>query len=146
MRQRRSPWCVWTLIGLLGITGIAAGQRRVDDRNLGERLILIVPVLPGNGTAQNPPRPLYVPTPEERARAAEDGILSYTVIPSDDKRFALVELVARDRKAFEEILKASRTDVKQFDLQRGKAKVEDIEAEFRKYKRDFTFVTLREGK
>jgi hypothetical protein len=127
-------------------TAIAPAQRRVDERNLGERLILIVPVVPGAGTAQNPARPLYVPTAQERAAARADGIVSFTAVLSDDKRFALVELVAWDRKAFEEILKDTRPDMKRFDLQKGAARAEDIETEFRKYKKDFDFRKFREGK
>ena len=142
--QRRS-WCVLALFGIAG-AAIAPAQRQVDERNLGERLILIVPVQ-GLGSAQDPKRPLFVPTHEDRVRdGAAAGIVSYTAVLSDDKKFALVELVARDRKAFEAILKDTRPDVKRFDHQKGLARAEDIELEFRKYKKDFDFKQFREGK
>ena len=124
---------------------VALAQRQVDERNLGERLLLIVPVV-GAGEATDPKRPLFVPTPEERIQAGANGILAYTAVLSDDKKFALVELVARDRKAFEGILKETRPDVKKFDQQRDGARAEDIEAEFRKYKKDFDFKKFKEGK
>jgi hypothetical protein len=117
----------------------------VDDRDLGERLVLIVPVV-GAGTRLDPRRPLFVPTPDERLREGAAGIVSFTVALSDDKTVALVELVAQDRKAFDAILKETRSDVKRFDLQKGKAKADDIETEFRKHKKDFDFKKFREGK
>ena len=48
---------------------------------------------------------------------------------------AIVEFWSYDRKAFSEILNASRPDVKAFE--RGRATKEEIESEFRKHKRDF---------
>ena len=72
-------------------------------------------------------------------------MIGYTAVLSDDKKFALLELVARDRKAFDAIFKDTRTDVKKFDHVKG-AKKEDIEAEFRKLKKDFDFAKFKEGK
>ncbi|MCC6540261.1 MAG: hypothetical protein IT162_22125 [Bryobacterales bacterium] len=125
-----------------------AGQRRVDERNQGERIYAVVPLV-GAGTPQDPKRPLFVPSPEERQRAAASktpALTSYSVVLSDDRKFALVEFVAEDPKALEELLKSERADVKRFDLQKGKAKAEDLELEFRKYKKDFDFNKFREGK
>ena len=144
MLLRRRSWCALAFIALGAVAG-APAQRRVDERDLGERLILVVPVV-GAGTAQDPKRPLFVPTHEERVLAGAAGILSYSAVLSDDKKFALVELVARDRKAFEAILKDTRPDMKRFDQQKGGARGEDIELEFRKYKKDFDFKKFREGK
>ena len=144
MFMQRQSWCVLTLLGIAG-AAIAPAQRQVEERNLGERLILIVPVQ-GLGSAQDPKRPLFVPTHEDRVRdGAAAGIVSYTAVLSDDKKFALVELVAYDRKAFDAILKDTRPDVKKFDHVKG-AKKEDIELEFRKYKKDFDFAKFKEGK
>lgn len=52
---------------------------------------------------------------------------------SDDGRFALVEFVARDRSAFQQIL--ADKSLKVFD--RKKDKKDDIEKELKKYKHDF---------
>ena len=43
--------------------------------------------------------------------------------------------MARDRSAFAAVLNSGRADVKTFE--RGTARKEEIELEFRKYKRDF---------
>ena len=136
----RCRWCVWALI-LLALASPVAAQRRVDERNFGERLVLIVPLV-GDGTPRNPFRPLFAPMPDE---IKAGGFIGYTAVLSDDKKFALVELVAHDRKAFDAILKDTRTDVKKFDHVKG-AKKEDIEVEFRKYKKDFDFAKFKEGK
>ena len=129
------------LVTLLLFVSALAAQRRVDDRNFGERLVVIVPLI-GNGTPRNPFRPLFAPTAEETK--AGGGIISYTSVLSDDRKFALVELVATDRKAFEAILKDTRPDVKKFDHTKG-SKKEDIELEFRKLKKDFDFAKFKEG-
>ncbi len=54
---------------------------------------------------------------------------------SDDGLLALVEFVAHDRSAFQQILEAPT--VKSF--LKGKDKREDVEAEFKKHKKDFDF-------
>ena len=126
---------------LIAVNPGLAQQRRVDDRNFGERLVLIVPLV-GDGSPRNPFRPLFAPTPDE---VQASGIISYSSVLSDDKKFALLELVARDRKAFDAILKDTRIDVKKFDHLKG-AKKEDIETEFRKHKKDFDFAKFKEGK
>ncbi len=56
---------------------------------------------------------------------------------SDDGKYALAEFVARDRSAFRQILADSSPDVKSFV--RGVHKRQEIEAEFKKYKKDFDF-------
>ena len=114
----------------------------MDDRNFGERLVVIVPLI-GDGTPRNPFRPLFAPTTDEMKTAG--GIIGYTSVLSDDRKFALVELVATDRKAFDAILKDTRQDVKKFDHTKGSTK-EDIELEFRKLKKDFDFAKFKEGK
>ena len=60
-----------------------------------------------------------------------NGILGYTVQLSDDRKHALVELVAQNPAAFKAIMADKTPDVKVF--QKGKDKQADIEAEFRKY-------------
>ena len=129
------------LLTLLLLSDRAPAQRRVDSRNFGERLVLIVPMV-GDGTARNPLRPLFVTTPEE---GKANGIVSYTSVLSDDKKFALVEFVADNRKAFDAILRDARTDIKKFDHTKG-AKKDDIEFEFRKHKKNFDFAKFKEGK
>jgi hypothetical protein len=66
-------------------------------------------------------------------RAPEITGFSYVV--SDDGRFALVEFVARDKRAFDGLMGSGRADVKVF--RRGRARKEEVEQEFRKHKKDF---------
>jgi hypothetical protein len=112
----------------------------VDERNLGERVVLICPMVGSGKSAREARRPMCAP--EE---IGPGGVISFTSVLSDDKNFALVEVVAQDRKALAAILADSRAEVKKFDRSRG-AKKEDIEAEFRKYKKDFSFDKFKEGK
>ena len=74
------------------------------------------------------------------SRAMANGIIEYHWMPSDDGRYAVVEFVARDRKALAAILKDART-VKAFE--KGKDKKDDIERELKIYRKDFS---LEEGK
>ena len=68
------------------------------------------------------------------------GIVAYTWQPTDDKKRALVEFVARDRAAFKAILEDRRPDVKVFE--KGKAKKADNLGEFRKWKKDIDLDTF----
>ncbi len=58
-------------------------------------------------------------------------------VPSDDGLFALVEFVAADASAFRGILADSGTLAGVKAFVKGKDKKEDVEAEFKKYKKDF---------
>ena len=109
-------------------------QPRVEPRNLYERVLCVVPMV-GAGTHADPRRPLHAPLPGDRALASGAGILGFSYILSDDGQFALLELVARDRSAFRAILAEQSSDVKVFE--KGRAKPEDIEQEFKKHKKDF---------
>ncbi len=118
-------------------------QPRVSLRNTHERLLCVVDVV-GSGTAEDPYRPRFAPAPPKSGEEPNpNGIIAYNSEVSDDGRLALVEFVARDRSAFAEILAANRQDVKVFE--KGKARREDIEREFRKYKKDFDFSTFEVG-
>jgi hypothetical protein len=114
------------------------GQQRVDSRNLYERITAILPI-GGSGTFADPVRPMYTPLPSALKAAAisrsRTAILGFTYVLSDDGKHALVEFVARDRAAFQQIL--ADPTVKAFV--KGKDKREDVEAEFKKYKKDFDF-------
>ena len=106
-------------------------QPRVDPRNRYERVLAVVPLI-GAGTLEDPRRPLFAP-----GRAGDSGIAGFTWQASEDGRFALVEFVARERRALAPILNHGRADVRVFE--RGKARREDIEAEFRRHKASFDF-------
>ena len=119
-------------------------QHRVQMRNMYERLYLVVPMI-GAGTLQDPRRPMYAPLPPQPAvqagaQPAASGIIAFSFQESDDGAYALVEVVARDRSAFKEILESQRPDVKVFE--KGKDRKDDIEKEFRKHKKDFDLDSL----
>ncbi len=117
----------------------ALPQQRVNPRNVHERIWCVVPMV-GSGTPEDPRRPLFAPVPGALGeQPSRDGIIAFTYQESDDGRFALAEFVALERAAFTEILaeRDRRADVKVFV--KGEARRNDIEAEFRKWKRGFSF-------
>ena len=140
------------LAGLLVLAVVACAQQRVDPTNTYHRILCVVP-LTGAGTEADPVRPQYAPTPAALAAAspaasatasqspsaatpptaAAPAIIGYMQLPSDDKRFALVEYVARDMAAFKSIL--SDKSIKVFI--KGVDSRSSIEQEFRKYRKDF---------
>jgi hypothetical protein len=114
-----------------------SAQPRVSPRNLYERLLVITRYT-GDGSAENPRRPMYAPPPPAVGQEpSRSGILAWSCIESDDGEFALCEFVAVDRAAFARILadKDRVSGLKVFE--KGKARRADIEAEFRKYKARF---------
>jgi hypothetical protein len=124
----------WSLTLAVCLVCNALGQRSVDPRNLYERLLCIVPMT-GSGSWTDPKRPLYAPSPAQMNPASRTGIIGFTHVLSDDGQSALVEFVARDAAAFAPIL--ADKGIKSF--RKGKDKREDIETEFRKHKKDFSF-------
>jgi hypothetical protein len=94
------------------------------------RLICLVH-LTGSGKHNDPIRPEFVPA----TAAARDGILSWSVQMTDDKNMAIVHLVAADHKAFDAILNDKRPELRVFEI--GKHGKDVIEAELKKYRKDF---------
>jgi hypothetical protein len=118
-------------------------QQRVSLRNTHERLLCVVPMM-GRGTEDDPRRPMFAPLPGARGEApTRDGIIAFNYQESDDGRYALVEFVALDQTAFAPILeeKDRRVDLKVFV--KGKDRRDDVETEFRKFKRNFDIERFR---
>jgi hypothetical protein len=97
----------------------------------------------GDGTMNDPRRPMFAPNMGDPmkpvntgAATPAPGILAFQYQLSDDGNYALVEFVGADRKALAEILNSTDVRVKVFE--RAKAKKQDIENEFKKYKKDFS--------
>lgn len=112
-----------------------SAQQTVDRRNMYERVWAVVPMI-GSGTADDPLRPDYIPAPPPPGTPpSTDGIIGFTMVLSDDGKHALVQFVAKDRKAFKGLLADTRVDVKVFE--KGKAKRQDIETAFQTFKKDF---------
>ena len=113
-----------------------SGQPPVTPTNVFERIYVIVPLV-GKGTMDDPRRPLFAPSDQDKDLPEEERILSFTAIPSDDGRFALVEFVAKDRAAFRRIAEQGR-DLNLKLFVKGRDSKVSVEQEFRKLKRDFT--------
>lgn len=123
------------VVSLLLFSSVSHAQKRVDPRNTYSRLIVVVPMT-GAGTATDPKRPMYAPAPRASPTSPQPAIIAYSFQTSDDGKLALAEFVARpgDRAAFAPILADKTLKV----FVKGKDKKGDIEAELRKYKKDFS--------
>jgi len=65
---------------------------------------------------------------------ADSGLMSYISRPSDDKRYAVVEFVGRNRAALLAIQRDPRVIT---SFEKGKSRKEDVERELRKYIKDW---------
>jgi hypothetical protein len=82
---------------------------------------------------------MFAPSRAEQAARAKNGrsgILGYSMQISDDGRFALVEFVGATPADLKFIVNSQAPGVRAFE--RGTATKAQIEAEFRKYKANFT--------
>ena len=127
-------------VSVFAVTLFAQGH--VAPENMYTRVLCVVPMI-GDGTGSDPKRPMFAPNPaallgqaNPAAATPTPGILAFQYQLSDDGNYALVEFVGIDRKALAEILDSKDSRVKVFE--RTKAKKEDIEKEFKKYKKDFS--------
>jgi hypothetical protein len=118
------------LISLLALTGVVCAQRRVDSKNSYDRVIAVVSFI-GSGTQADPKRPQYVPWPPTRD---PNGIIAWSVLPSDDGRFALIELVARNRSAFQSLLSDKTIAV----FEKGRVTKAQIESALKQYRKDLS--------
>jgi len=85
----------------------------------------------GSGKKDDPKRPEFVPA----TLGSRDGIIAWSMLTSDDGNYALVHLVAVNRKAFDPILNDKRPDIRVFEI--GRDKKDDIEKELKTFKKDF---------
>lgn len=118
------------LAGMLTCAFVVCAQQRVDPRDTYHRVIAVVDLV-GSGTATDPKRPRYAPTP---GSTASSGIIAFTQVATDDGKSAIVEFVARDRKALAAIL--ADTSIPTFE--KGVASAGAIESALQKYKKGFT--------
>jgi len=116
---------------------VFAQNYHVDPRNMYERVLAVVPWA-GSGTHADPKRAMYTPAPAQMNPASRSGILAFQCMASDDGKLALCEFVAQDRTALMPIL--ADPAVKSF--LKGRDKIEDAVAEFKKHKKDFDIKML----
>jgi hypothetical protein len=95
--------------------------------------------LTGNGSESDPVRPEYIADPN--AAPSRSGILAWSLQLTDDKKMAIVQFVAADRKAFQSILADKRPEIRVFEI--GKDGRNVVEAELKKFKKDFNLDTMR---
>jgi hypothetical protein len=111
--------------------------RRLAPENAYTRVYCVVPIV-GTGTLADPKRPMFAPPPPTLAAAIDrTGIIAYQFQTSDDGNSALVEFVAISRTGLAAILTSTNANVIFFE--RGKYTRQQIETEFQKYKKNFSF-------
>jgi hypothetical protein len=92
----------------------------------------------GSGKNGDPLRPEYTPAAIGESRS---GIIAWSMQLTDDNQMAIVHYVALDRAAFESLRSDKRPEIRVFEI--GKDKPADIEAEMKKYKKDFTLENFK---
>lgn len=122
------------LVAFLASAAPLAAQIPDIIRSGETRLLAIMP-LSGAGTYADPVRPQLPPG----ARDASTGI-SFNWIPSDDGRWAIVELSARDRASLLPVLQDRRPGVLTFE--RGRVSRTTVEVELRRYRKNFQWEDL----
>ena len=122
------------IVAVLCLAPALPAQRRVDPRYSYHRVIAVVPLV-GSGTPQDPIRGKYVPT-AQTAGLPGTGIIAFTMEPSDNGKYAIVELVALQRGALAQALADDEPGVLVFE--KGVAKPADVEAAIRPFRKDFS--------
>ena len=107
-------------------------RHTVAPDNVYRHIITVVPFT-GSGTYKDPKRPMYLPA---ALAAASDrtGILGFTFQPSDDGKFAIVEYVAANKSAFNQIYADKTLTV----FEKGKDQKTAVEAAMQKYRKSFS--------
>lgn len=117
------------------------------------RIYAIVPLV-GTGTAVDPKRPMFVPatglavaTPAVPSLASpivvRTGIIGYNAQITDDGLSAIVEFIAPNASAFQQILASTDTRVQVF--RKGIDSLATMETAFKARKKDFSFSTFHMG-
>jgi hypothetical protein len=116
-----------------------ASRHKLDLATTYHRLICIVPMV-GAGSRTDPWRPAYVPLPDPAGKPwPRTGIIGFAHLPSDDKKFAIVEFVAATPTAFKAIL----ADKSVIAFNKGSTKRADIEKTVQTYRKGFSVDHLR---
>jgi len=80
-----------------------------------------------------------VPGPADKQ--SRDGIIAWSVLPTDDGKMAIIHVVAVNRNAFAAIFADTRPEIKVFEI--GKDRPAAIEAALQMYKATFSLDSLR---
>lgn len=116
---------------------------RLSPEMMYHRVWAVVPLI-GSGKADDPKRPMFVPSPAEQAAKLKNGdrsgIIGFSMQLSDDGKSALVEFIGAAPSELKFIVNSKAPGVKAFE--RGTATKAQIELEFRKAKAAFTLDSL----
>lgn len=123
------------MLGLL-FGPVVYAQKRVDPRNLYERVYAIVPVT-GAGTYADPKRPLFVPSPSQIKAGDRSGVIGWHYELSDNGQLAIVELVYADKAAAAGLSSTLKTVPLVSAFQKGKDDSAQIESSCRAVKQGF---------
>ena len=113
----------------------SAQDRKVPTQNQHERVIALVPFV-GSGTMDDPKRPMFAPAPGDADAGSQTAIVAFHFVPTDDGTMAIVELIARNRAAFKDILANTNPAILVF--LKGRDVPSTIELAMQKYKKGFT--------
>lgn len=115
--------------------------RRLSPENVYTRVYAVVPFI-GSGTLADPKRPMFAPAPPTATAPLDrTGIIAYQFQESDDGNFALAEFVAVARTGLAPVLTSAVPNMIFFE--RGKYTRQQIESEFQKYKKTFSFNSFK---
>jgi hypothetical protein len=103
----------------------------VSPENGYHHILTVVPYV-GTGKPGDPKRPMYAPAVRANVNSRSD-ILAFVQLPSDDGKFALVEFVAADRNAFQQIMADKSLTV----FEKGKHTKAEVEAAMQKHRKGF---------
>ncbi|WP_180539224.1 hypothetical protein [Nevskia soli] len=127
----RNFWVL--LIALTSSTLLHAGQRYVDPTNTYHRVYAIVPVVSAaTETSVSVSRPKHAPLPAQIG--ATTRILGFSSQISDNGNYALIEIVAIDRAALQNVLSDNSIQV----WEKGVSNLAAMESAFRLLKKNFS--------
>ena len=113
-------------------------QHAVDPTQRYYRLICLIHFA-GSGQDGDPIRPEYVPGPNDAP--SREGIIAWSVLPTDDGTMAIVHMVAVNHHAFDTVLADKRPEVRVFEI--GIDSRQTIEAFLQTQRKGFSLDQLR---
>ena len=128
----------WCQVTQPTVAAVQSGGNGASAEARYYRMICLVPMT-GTGKRNDPVRPEFVPA--AGAAASRDGILAWSAQMTDDRKMAIVHLVATNKKAFDALVNDKRLDIRVFEV--GKHGKDTIETELKKYKKDFSLEKFR---
>src|SRR5579872_350120 len=126
MPRRRTETMLRGIALLLLLINALFAQNRVSPEMMYHRVWAVVPMI-GSGTADDPKRPMFVPSPAEQIakfkKGDRSGVIGYSMQISDDGKSALVEFIGVNPMELKFIVNSQAAGVKAFE--RGVARSEE---------------------